>query len=90
MAECLLHLNIVGDRYVHLIEKAVADARARGLEGQSPVGYGWLGKWILANTEPPPKRKSKSARATTPAVWPAPYGSDAHVPAPAGSTCAAG
>jgi len=67
MAECLLHLNIVGDRYVHLIEKAVTDARARGLEGQSPAGYGWLGKWILANTEPPPKRKSRSARATTPA-----------------------
>ena len=50
-----------------LLEKALADARARGLEGQAPLGYGWLGKWILANTEPPPKRKSKAPRAFTPA-----------------------
>jgi len=66
MAECLLHLNIVGDRYVHVLEKALAEARARGLVGQGPFGYGWLGKWILANTEPPPKRKFKAPRSFTP------------------------
>lgn len=66
MAECLLHLNIVGDRYVHVLEKTLAEARARGLVGQGPFGYGWLGKWILANTEPPPKRKFKAPRSFTP------------------------
>jgi hypothetical protein len=37
-----------------------------GLVGQGPFGYGWLGKWILANTEPPPKRKFKAPRSFTP------------------------
>jgi hypothetical protein len=67
MAECLLHLNIVGDRYVHVLEKILAEARARGLVGQGPFEHGWLAKWILANTEPPPKRKFKAGRSFTPA-----------------------
>jgi DinB superfamily len=67
MAECLLHLNIVGDRYVHLLEKTLVEARAHALLAPGPFTYGWLGKWILANTEPPPKRKSKAPRAFTPA-----------------------
>ncbi|HXM40959.1 MAG TPA: DinB family protein [Bryobacteraceae bacterium] len=66
IAECLLHLNIVGDRAVHRLEKTLAEAHAQGLAGQGPFGYGWLGKWILANTEPPVKRKYKAPRRFTP------------------------
>lgn len=29
--------------------------------------HGWLARWILENTEPPPKRKSKASRSFTPA-----------------------
>jgi hypothetical protein len=67
IAECLQHLNIVGDRYVHVLEKTLADSRASGLAGQGPFKHGWLANWILANTEPPPKRKFKAARSFTPA-----------------------
>jgi len=67
MAECLLHLNIVGDRSVHTLEKTLVEARARGLTGDGPFRLGWLSKWILANTEPPPKRKAKAPRSATPA-----------------------
>jgi len=67
MAECLLHLNIVGDRYVHAIEKALDEVKSRGLTGQGPFGYGFLGKWLLANTEPPPKRTFRAPRSFTPA-----------------------
>lgn len=66
ISECLVHLNMVGDRYVHLLEKTLADARARGLVGQSPFGYGFLGKWLLATTEPPPRRKYKAPRSFMP------------------------
>jgi hypothetical protein len=66
IAECLQHLNIVGDRYMHLLETTIVQARARGLVGSGPFGYGWLGKWILANTEPPPRRKGKAQRSFTP------------------------
>jgi len=67
MAECLLHLNMVGDRCVRMLETALADARARGQVADGPFGYGWLGKWIIAHTEPPSKHKYKAPRAFTPA-----------------------
>lgn len=66
IAECLQHLNIVADRYVHVLETIIADARARGIVGQGPFGYGRLGKWILTHTEPPPKRRYGTPRAFTP------------------------
>ena len=67
MAECLLHLNMVGGRCVHLLENTLADARARGLVGHGPFRYSWVGKWILANTEPPSRHKYRAPRAVTPA-----------------------
>jgi len=66
IAECLQHLNLVGDRCLQMLEEALADARARGLLGHGPFGYGWVGKWILAKTEPPSKHKYKAPRAFTP------------------------
>lgn len=66
IAECLLHLNMIGDRYAHVLETTLAEARARGTVGQGPFGYGMFGKWLLSNTEPPPKRKSKAPRSFRP------------------------
>jgi hypothetical protein len=66
MAECLLHLNIVGDRYVRIIETALENAKARGRMSLDSSAHGFFGKWILANTEPPPKRRYKSPRGFTP------------------------
>ncbi len=66
MAECLLHLNIVGDRYVRIIEAALEDAKARRFTARGVIAHGFFGKWILANTEPPPKRRYKSPRGFTP------------------------
>jgi hypothetical protein len=67
MAECLLHLNMVGGRYVHLLEATLAEARRRGRLADGPFGYGWLGKLILAHTEPPSRHKFKAPRAFVPA-----------------------
>jgi hypothetical protein len=66
MAECLLHLNIVADRYVRTIETALEGAKARHFVARGIVVHGFLGKWILANTEPPPKRRYRSPRGFTP------------------------
>lgn len=66
IAECLLHLNMVGHRCVPLLEESLATARRRGLVGQGPFRYGWLGNWIIARTEPPSKHKYKAPRAFTP------------------------
>jgi|HubBroStandDraft_1064217.scaffolds.fasta_scaffold98550_3 hypothetical protein len=67
VAECLLHLNIVGDRCVHTLEATLEKARARGRMADGPFGYGWLGKWIIAHTEPPSTHKYRSPRSLTPA-----------------------
>jgi hypothetical protein len=67
IAECLLHLNIVGERYVRMIETAIEEARAKNITGKGPFEYGFAGKCILEMTEPPPKRKFKAARSLTPA-----------------------
>jgi hypothetical protein len=66
MAECLLHLNIVGDRYVRIIEIALEAAKSRSFVARGVIAHGFFGKWILANTEPPPKRRYKSPRGFTP------------------------
>ena len=66
IAECLQHLNITGDRWLCLLEHAIQQAQSRGLLGQGPFRYGWLGKWFVRNTEPPPKRKFKAPRWLTP------------------------
>ena len=66
IAQCLLHLNMVGHQYVRVLESSLAAARARGRTGQGPFGYGWFGKWILENTEPPPKRKFRAPRSFLP------------------------
>jgi len=62
ISECLAHLNIVGERYLRELEPTVAEARERGCTGAGPFGRGWVGGWILANTEPPPKRKFNARR----------------------------
>src|SRR5579871_2471061 len=67
MAECLLHLNMIGDQYVRVLEKSLEEARARGRLGQGPFHHGALSRWILEITEPPPKRKFKAPRTVRPA-----------------------
>ena len=57
---------MVNTRCVSLLEEALAEAHARGLVAQGPFKYGWLGKWILAHTEPPSMHKYKAPLAFTP------------------------
>src|SRR5581483_10155795 len=66
LAECLIHLNMVGDRYLRLIEPVVEDARAKALTGNGPFTHGILARWILGQTEPPPRNRSKAPRSFTP------------------------
>ncbi|MFN7992128.1 MAG: DinB family protein [Bryobacteraceae bacterium] len=66
ISECLIHLNIVGERYLRVIEPVVEDARAKSLTGNGPFAHGVLGRWILGQTEPPPRSRSKAPRSFTP------------------------
>lgn len=67
IAECLLHLNIVGDRYVRVIDRALEDAKTRGQAGRNgAIEHNFFERWIMANTEPPPKRMFRTPRSFTP------------------------
>ncbi len=66
MSECLLHLNITGESMRRPLESVIQQGRARGLFGQGPFRYGFLGNWLLRMTEPPPKRKFRASRSLTP------------------------
>ena len=60
--ECLAHLTMVGQHEIKLLERAIQDARARGLTGKPPFHYGCLEKTILRQTEPPARRRFSSPR----------------------------
>jgi len=42
------------------------DARGCGRLANGPFRFGWLGKWIIAHTEPPPTHKYRAPRSFTP------------------------
>ena len=55
--ECLEHLRIVGQWEIQAIEKAVDDARARGLTATGPFSYGPIERFIIGMTQPPVRQK---------------------------------
>lgn len=57
VGECLLHLLETDRRYLDRTEAAIERGRAAGKTSQGPFRYGWLGRWFLAQLEPPPKRR---------------------------------
>ena len=66
IAECLLHLNMLGDRYVHVIEPLLEEARTKRQTSATSPRHGWFARWILSKTEPPPKRSFRAARSFRP------------------------
>lgn len=66
IAENLLHLNVVGERYVKAIDECVARARERRLFSRGPFRYGFFGKLLVQATEPPACRKLRTPRAMMP------------------------
>ena len=65
IAQNLAHLNF-GYPGLDNIASSIAAARAKGIIGNGPFRYGWLSSWIMKSQEPPPKRKFKAAKVTTP------------------------
>ncbi len=57
VGECFDHLNLTGRLWFPRLEEAVERGRAQGLLSEGPFVYGWLSRWLLAKTEPPPKRR---------------------------------
>jgi hypothetical protein len=63
IAECLQHLNIGVQKTLPAFDRAIAEGRSKGKTAPGPFRYGWFSRWMIAEMEPPPKR-----RLTTPSM----------------------
>lgn len=68
IAQCMAHIVVTDEIYIPVLQKCIADARAKGTLGDGPYRHGWLGNWFLRTIDAPPKRRFKNpARITPPA-----------------------
>ena len=66
ISECLDHLNITAERYLPVIDGALAKSHSRGWLGDFPAQRGLIGGGIVRISEPPPKRRLRAPRAFRP------------------------
>src|ERR1039457_119713 len=89
MAECLLHLNIVGARYVHVPEKTLAEHPGAGLGGAGPLWVRLAGEVDSRQHGAPAQAQVQGTAFVHAIVRPAHHGGAPDVPALAGATGAA-
>ncbi len=66
IAQCLVHLVIMGRRYLPVLDEAIENARADRLLSHGPFRYGFVEKWIVRATEPPPGIRLKTPASARP------------------------
>jgi len=66
IAECIAHLTATGRAYVAPIEMAVERGFRRGYLGGRDYQPGRIGRWLIAQMEPPPRRRMKAPRRIVP------------------------
>jgi len=52
--QCLVHLVIMGGKYLPIIDETIENARADRLLSRGPFRYGFVERWFVRSTEPPP------------------------------------
>ena len=62
VAECIEHLNATARHYLTNLDEGIADAIRRGLYGEGPFTYNWIGRIVVATMEPPAHFKIKAPR----------------------------
>jgi hypothetical protein len=66
VAECLDHLATTNVLYGSAIEKAVDEARQRGLTGGGPIAPTFFGERFIRNMEPPVKLRTRAPASVRP------------------------
>ena len=69
IGQCLFHLATT-DQVLGAIDRAIANARARGWVSSGPFRYGWFTRWMIKSMEPPPKRRMRTFPILTPPTTP--------------------
>jgi len=60
IADCLQHLNVGVATTLPAFDRAIAEGRAKGRTSSGPFRYGWFSRFMIAEMEPPPKRRMKT------------------------------
>src|SRR5262249_47885138 len=66
VGQCLDHLAQTTALYTPALRTAVRKAKVSSTNAWKPIQPGWLGRWFIAELEPPPKRKLKSPKKVVP------------------------
>lgn len=64
--ECLAHLTALGQVEVEAVEKAVDEAKAKGITGTGPFEYPVWERFILRETEPPVRHRMPAPKRFVP------------------------
>jgi hypothetical protein len=66
IAQCVIHLVIIGRQYLPILDQTVERARAAGLLSSGPFRYGFIERWLISATEPPPRIRMRTPVAASP------------------------
>jgi hypothetical protein len=66
IAQCLEHLTLSVAGFIPAMDRAIADARQRGLLSPGPFTYPLLERWFTRSQEPPPRMRSRTFKRLTP------------------------
>ena len=67
IAECLDHLNATARCYLPVLDEAIADGIRRGLYGEGPFSYAWVGRLFVGLNEPPARLRLRAPEDIHPA-----------------------
>lgn len=62
VAQVFEHLNVTARVYLPRLDEGIGDAIRRGLYGEGPFSYGWLGRLFVSITKPPPRFRTRAPR----------------------------
>lgn len=62
IAQCIEHLNATARVYLPQLDEGIADAIRRGLYGEGPFAYNWLGRLLPRLNEPPSRLRVKAPK----------------------------
>ena len=67
IAHVLDHLNASARHYLPILDEGISEAIRRGIYGEGPFQYAWVGRVFVYLNEPPPRIKAKAPSRVQPA-----------------------
>lgn len=68
VGQCLEHLNITERSMLAGMRRAAEQVRARDRRATAPTRHGWIMTWLIADMEPPVKRRYKTGTGFIPTL----------------------